>query len=244
MDYQENYSKSFSAVKDRRSRIQKANKILRIIQTHIGQIDLSKLTCLDMGCSVGIITNQLSTNMYLTYGIDIDRYGIEQAKNANFNNVQYMVSSVENTPFPDETFDIIVCSQVYEHTPDFEGLVNEIYRLLKSTGICFFSGPNKWALIEEHYNLPFLSWLPRHWADVYVKAVGKSDKYYEMPRSAQELRYAFRRFTIYDYTLQLVRSPERFQMEGQVGVFRYIPKWLLENVFYHWIPNFNWILTK
>jgi len=243
MKYQENYSNQFEAVKDEESRRKKAIKILRILQDFMGYQAFSDLTCLDMGCSVGIISSELSNITQATVGLDIDRPAIRQGNASKGSNSHFLVSDVGKTPFPDEAFDIIICSQVYEHTPDFEALIDEIYRLLKPTGVCFFSGPNKWAVWEEHYDLPFLSWLPRRWANRYLQLTNKSDEYYEMPRSARELRIALERFEIHDYTLKLIHKPEQFMMESQVGILRNIPNWVLL-LLYNLLPNFNWILTK
>ncbi len=65
-------------------------------------------------------------------------------------------------PFPleDESCDLVICAQVYEHVPDDRRLAEEVYRVLKPGGVVFFSGPNWLFPIEGHYHLPFLHWLP------------------------------------------------------------------------------------
>jgi SAM-dependent methyltransferase len=64
-------------------------------------------------------------------------------------------------PFPDATFDRIVCSEVLEHIPDLEGAVAELHRVLKPGGTMAVTVPTWfpekvcWALSHE-YHAPFV----------------------------------------------------------------------------------------
>ncbi len=246
MKYQCDYSRHFPAVKDQAVRARKAIKISRVLEDFLGH-DLSGLTCLDMGCSIGVITEHLAESARLAVGMDIDEGAVRQATGWGGAEASFVVADVGATSFADGTFDVIVCSQVYEHTPSLELLVVEIYRLLKDDGVCFFSGPNRWAVMERHYGLPLLSWLPPRWADRYVRLAGRAQEYYERPRSATELRRALRQFTIHDYTLRLLSDPVHFALDEEVGVFRNVaasmPVWVWRFL-RRWVPNFNWVLTK
>ena len=64
-------------------------------------------------------------------------------------------------PFPDETFDRIVCSEVLEHIPDLETAISELHRVLKPGGTMAVTVPTWfpekvcWALSEE-YHAPYV----------------------------------------------------------------------------------------
>ncbi|MBV9952017.1 MAG: class I SAM-dependent methyltransferase [Acidimicrobiia bacterium] len=64
-------------------------------------------------------------------------------------------------PFPDESFDRIVCSEVLEHIPDLDTAVAELHRVLKPGGTMAVTVPTWfpekicWALSEE-YHAPFV----------------------------------------------------------------------------------------
>jgi len=47
-------------------------------------------------------------------------------------------------PFADKSFDKIICSEVLEHIPDYQGMLAEINRLLKDDGLLAISVPRTW----------------------------------------------------------------------------------------------------
>ncbi len=64
-------------------------------------------------------------------------------------------------PFPDDTFDRIICSEVMEHIPDDDAAARELARVLKPGGTLAVTVPTWfpekvcWALSEE-YHAPFV----------------------------------------------------------------------------------------
>lgn len=61
-----------------------------------------------------------------------------------------VVGSVLEIPFPDNTFDVVVCTEVIEHTPNPRKAVTELCRVLKPGGILIITVPNqiwKWACV-------------------------------------------------------------------------------------------------
>jgi SAM-dependent methyltransferase len=247
MNYQHNYSLQFPATKDTATRQRKATKILQALVNHLGRDDLNGLMCLDLGCSVGIISRTLNAAGAHIVGVDIDAAALQMAFSKRIEHANFIQSDVGATPFPGGIFDVLICSQVYEHTPSLFLLAGEIHRVLRTGGLCFFSGPNRWAVMEEHYHLPFLSWLPKAWANRYVRWSGRANGYYECPRSMGELRRVLAGFAIHDLTPEMFRHPERYAMKKEVGglkyIARYIPDWLWTHLG-RFVPNFNWILVK
>lgn len=71
-------------------------------------------------------------------------------------------------------------------------------------------GPNKYDLVEPHYRLPFLSWLPRKLADRYMQLTGKGASYPEKPFSAPDIRRLLTNFEVTTYTEKILRDPERY----------------------------------
>lgn len=63
-----------------------------------------------------------------------------------------VISTANNIPLANSTFDTVLSTQVIEHVEDHQGLVNEAYRLLKPDGYFILSGPMYWNLHEEPYD--------------------------------------------------------------------------------------------
>ena len=63
-------------------------------------------------------------------------------------------------PFADATFDKVMCSEVLEHIPDYQGALTEIQRVLKPGGLLCASVPRRWpekicwALSEAYHLVP------------------------------------------------------------------------------------------
>ncbi|MFZ5559786.1 MAG: class I SAM-dependent methyltransferase [Patescibacteria group bacterium] len=64
------------------------------------------------------------------------------------NNVD-IVGRAENIPFKNESFDSVVCTEVFEHLEDPYKAAGEIYRVLKRGGYCLITTPQTCELHEE-----------------------------------------------------------------------------------------------
>ncbi len=70
------------------------------------------------------------------------------------------VGNALSLPFPDASFDKIVCSEVLEHIPDYKQAVAEIDRILKPGGTLAISVPRFfpewvcWKLSDDYHNEP------------------------------------------------------------------------------------------
>ena len=80
-------------------------------------------------------------------------------------------------PVRDGTFDLVILNHIYEHVGDQPGLFREAWRVLRDGGTAYVSAGNRYAVIEPHYRLPFLSWLPRGAADRYLRATRRGSGY-------------------------------------------------------------------
>ena len=110
-------------------------------------------------------------------------------------------------PFRSSSLDIVVLNHVLEHVTDQTRLLSETWRVLKPKGICYLSCPNQYSLVEPHYRLPFLSWLPRGIANSYVRLTGRGKTYVDDLPSYWRLKNLTRQFTFEDKTLAVLEAP-------------------------------------
>lgn len=241
-NYQVGFYNSSTKVRDPASRRWQAAKISYAISNYAGR-DLSSLVCLDVGCSSGIITSLIAPLFCKTIGLDYDEVALKAIDVTAHAMVQFIRGDAMYLPFMDNSVDVIVCAQVYEHVPDDKLLLKEIYRVLKPGGIVFFSGPNWLFPVEPHYHLPFLHWLPRRFADSYLRVTGRGYQYYEQIRPLWALRKLVRHFLVQDITLEMLQRFYLYQMHWAVWLTRYLPRVIWKPLLF-FLPSFNWILYK
>lgn len=226
------------------SRADQAKKISSILQDHL-QGGLVGMKCLEIGCADGSISHFLSADLGTVYGIEIDLDSLLTSPHLGEKKLLLTRADGRHLPFPAAHFDIIVLAQVYEHMTSQEKLSSEVFRVLKTGGVCFFSGPNRWQLVEPHYFLPFLSWLPHKCASRYLKLSGRGTTFDIYPRGYRGLKRLWGRFRIVDYTWQMLKNPAKFSAGDRKGIpnLARVPDWVLKALVVCY-PNFNWILMK
>lgn len=245
-DYQKDFSSHSGQMFDESSRRRKADTIIAVLESLLGP-SLSSCRLLDVGCSTGIIDDSLSGKLGFVAGADIDtRAVIFASRRFSRHGLSFLAGDATSLAFMDSSFDVVVCSQVYEHVHDAKTMVEEIRRVLKPGGVCYFAAGNRIRLIEPHYGLPFLSVLPRPVAHVFIRLSGKADHYHELHLSYWALRRLVRDFELIDFTEALISSPERFHTGYMVGSGR-IRFALAKSICRHaiWLmPGYVWILRK
>jgi SAM-dependent methyltransferase len=227
------------------SRAKQANKIKGVIIDFLGGFSLQDFDCVEVGCGSGEISAIFADFVAQIWGIEIDTSNILRHRFTQYNNLAFSHADGARLPFNDASFDLVLFPQVYEHTTRQQEIFDEILRVLKPGGLCFFSGPNRYQITEPHYFLPFLSWLPHCWASNYLRLTRKGFIYDIYPRSYWKLKKLTKGFIRYDYTYKLIQNPESFGFEDRVenSVVKKIPTWMIK-LLAPIYPNYNWILKK
>jgi SAM-dependent methyltransferase len=73
--------------------------------------------------------------------------------------VQRMVEG--RIPWPDQTFDVVLTNQVFEHVEDLEQALSEIQRVMKHGGSLVALFPDRGVWKEPHCGIPFAHWFPK-----------------------------------------------------------------------------------
>lgn len=104
----------------------------------------------------------------------------------------YRFHLVEDTalPFADASFDVVLSNHVIEHVGEADAQrrhLAELRRVLCAGGTGYLAVPNRWMLVEPHYKLAFLSWLPRPLRSPYLRLRGRGSHYDCEPLRVGEL---------------------------------------------------------
>lgn len=109
---------------------------------------------LDLGCGEGrhVISAYLEADIQAV-GVDLgfDDLKLTAEKFAGFSQPNNAAKSFGlsqanalHLPFADNTFDVVICSEVLEHIPDYESALAEIQRILAPGGTFVASVPRAW----------------------------------------------------------------------------------------------------
>jgi 2-polyprenyl-3-methyl-5-hydroxy-6-metoxy-1,4-benzoquinol methylase len=102
---------------------------------------------LDVGCSSGDLARRLVERGASVIGIDTDEQAAAEARAVC---EQVLVGDVETMelPFPDESFDLVLCGDLIEHLHDPERFLSRIRPLIRPGGRLVLTTPNvaNWAL--------------------------------------------------------------------------------------------------
>lgn len=210
------YSELQDAMLDENGRRKKAAKIVEVLKHFLGRSDLSGLRALDVGCSAGFIANALHQAGAKVTAIDIDEPGLQRARARFGTDIEFVMASGDEMPFPAGWFDVVVFNHIYEHVVDADAVMAEIRRVLAPDGAAYLGLGNRLGVIEPHYKLPFLSWLPRPVADRYVRLTRRAGSYYEKFRTRRGLKKMCRALTIWDYTYTVLAESRRFAADDMV----------------------------
>lgn len=245
--YQHNFSDMHQDVYfDTDSRARKARKMLRVLRDHLGE-DLSSRHVLDIGCSTGVMSRHLSEHFGHVTGIDIDEKAIAFAtKQFASASLQFRTGDAMASGLEPDSVDVVICAHVYEHVPDAFRMMEEILRVLRPGGVCYFAAENRLVLREGDYRLPFLSWLPKALAHRYLRLAGRGDHYYETLYTYWTLRRMTSGFELLDYTKQVLADPERFDAADIVppGSMTQKAAMTVARIAYWAFPNYIWLLRK
>jgi SAM-dependent methyltransferase len=243
--YQPEFSTMYESMHSVEERRRKAATMVAILREALGE-RLAGANTLNLGCSTGIIDEYIAGHVATMTGVDIDEPAIRLASSQRVApNLQFRIGDAMHLDFADQTFDIVICSQVYEHVPDAVRLMEEIHRVLRDGGVCYFAATNRWAVVEKHHRLPFLSWLPPRLADRYMRWAGKGESYYERHLGYGPLSRLVSAFRREDYTGKVLAQPERY---AAGYMFNGNMKRLIARTIFHGIrpmfPGYIWLLWK
>jgi ubiquinone/menaquinone biosynthesis C-methylase UbiE len=118
------------------SNFQNHFKVYRFMEQFAMQKDI-----IDVGCGTGYGTAHLAMYAKSIVGIDISNSAIEWATN-RYPGVRYVQMDAQQLEFPNQSFDLIVSTENFEHLTDQKRHVQELARVLRPDGFCFVATPN------------------------------------------------------------------------------------------------------
>ncbi|MDR1064503.1 MAG: class I SAM-dependent methyltransferase [Azoarcus sp.] len=135
---------------------------------------------LEIGCSVGFNCLGLAERypQALITGIEPDGEACVVASSMadyfGLKNVRFIQGIGESLPFPDESYDLIVCHTVIEHVNDVETCIKEMARILRAGGVAHIEAPNYIWPWEPHLGIAMPPLCPKPIMRFLAKLQGAS----------------------------------------------------------------------
>lgn len=127
-------------------------KLRKMVCRYFAEEARSGMKVLEIGCNVGI--NFFMLNDLFHDAGEIDFYGVDISPNAikdarkeaeklSLKNCFFVEGDAEKLKYDDNSFDIVICTEVLEHLPHPEVALKEIHRVLKWGGVAIITTPNR-----------------------------------------------------------------------------------------------------
>lgn len=159
---------------------------------------------LEIGSGKGRLLNHFLGLGYDIRGVEINREYIAASREL-FGQLPLTPVDSERLPADDESLDVVMSFDVFEHIPDTDGHLREVTRVLKPGGAYLLQTPNKWTntVFETVRWKSFTAWRTQHCS----------------LHSFRELRRRFEQhgFGVTFHDIPLVDDFFRFKVEAYLG---------------------------
>ncbi|MBI3695730.1 MAG: class I SAM-dependent methyltransferase [Acidobacteria bacterium] len=127
-------------------------------------------TVLEVGCGLAQFLAVAAERVDRFAGADLSVSFLVLARKRLHGRGLLVLAEVERLPFPDASFAAVLAADVIEHVADQEQSIEEMGRVLRPGAPLFLATPNRFSLAPEpHVNLRGVGYLPRGWANRYVR---------------------------------------------------------------------------
>lgn len=128
---------------------------------------------LDLGCGIGRTLEALLARGLDAYGVDVGEWwGKDYAEYWQDSPIpkenvraRLSVTNEQNykLAYPDNYFDLVISSQVFEHVFNYEEVFRELARVLKPHGVSVHIFPGRGTPLEPHLFIPFIPLAKKTW---------------------------------------------------------------------------------
>ena len=125
---------------------------------------------LEVGCGVAHFLAVAAERADRCAGADLSVASLVLARKRLQGRALLVLAEAERLPFPDASFAAVLAPDVIEHVADPERAIEEMGRVLQHGAPLFLATPNRFSLASEpHVGLRGVGYLPRRWANRYVR---------------------------------------------------------------------------
>jgi ubiquinone/menaquinone biosynthesis C-methylase UbiE len=117
----------------------------------------------DIGCNAGGQCFVWAEAGHRVHGLDVNGPLLELARKRAVEAgqvIDYRLGSATQLPWPDQSMDVCIATELLEHVSDWETCLSEFGRVLRRGGALLLTTTNKMCPRQCEFNLPLYSWYP------------------------------------------------------------------------------------
>jgi SAM-dependent methyltransferase len=143
----------------------------------LGTPILPHMKVMDFGCGDGGMVRRALECGFDAYGCDFDpetvglfvREASVRREMEAAGRMRIISMQPYRLPFDDNSIDVVLSDQVFEHVQNYSEVLAEMKRILKPGGVCLHFFPSRYRLIEGHMHVPFATvFRPRWWFMIWA----------------------------------------------------------------------------
>ena len=187
----------------------KAKKIEAVLCDFLSEKKIEAKRMLDLGCGSGHIAEYFSRANEVIAADVVDQITVGHREAFTFK-----VLDKGLLPFENNYFDIVILNHVFYCLADQAGQLKEIYRVLKTNGVCYFASANRYFPFEGFSRLPLIHYLPGFLFRFLYRKIRKTGDdlfpvgYHMMIDLAKKAGFETR-----EYTAEIIKNPASYHSE-------------------------------
>ena len=136
------FYESFADSFDSKMNMYDTNKRIDVVFNELLVENIEDKLLLDAGAGTGWFSKHACERKANVISMDLGENLLRKVKEKC--NSTTIIGSILNIPFGNDFFDVVISSEVIEHTPNPYLAIHELYRVLKPGGILILTTPNKY----------------------------------------------------------------------------------------------------
>ncbi len=153
----ETYAESFTfqwnqtkAIRTQSKALQERHREEMNLRTGFDRLDLKGMTCLEVGAGLGDDTDYLlEQGIDELHAIDLSGSIFRAAKLVPDPRVRYARADVNQLPFAPESFDVVICHRMMQHTPHPAATLARVSKMVKPGGLLFVHSYHKSKYFQQ-----------------------------------------------------------------------------------------------
>ena len=217
------------------------------INAAIEQYSTRSGTALEIGPGSGIYLPSLARHSNQVFAVDIETVYLEQAKEATrtLDNIEFRLDDITQSALADNSFDLILCTEVIEHIADSAAALREIRRILKPGGIAIISTPQKFSPLELTARIAFLPGIIRIIRMIYDEPVLETGHINLLTETSAREQIGAAQLQIIRYDKSGVYLPFIAEFTGKLGLkLEARLEQLLNNTALDWLLWTQYYITR